>query len=476
MGCNPSDPLNCVGTIIGDVLGNSVPEAWLMVSKSFVDAASQLLLWFGKAFASIPPADVTSPGVRTVYEISLSIAAVVMALLLLAQVIRTAITHDGTGLAQSLAGLGKAALAFLVTITVASAALLAADELTGWIVQRSFGSMQALSLRLAYVVAWKTADGSSAGSAPLQVSALLVFALIGILLVIVLWFELLLRNAAIAILVATSPIAAAGLVADATRSWWTRLASATMQLIILKPVIALVFAVGFGLAGQSTGVDGLLEGLLVLLLAVVAWPVIARFFTFANVTTAGGSGLGAVLGFAAGRASAGGGPSGINPAEFSVRSEARTMAGRGDLAAPAVSGQSTPAAANGPAPGGGTGTAGGTGGAVVAGVGFALQKAQQAANALAGQMERTAGHAGMPGANPYAQPAGYRRSVPPAGGYRQPPGQPAEDAAPQADAPPAGQRTTVPDADDSPDIARPEPAQPPDTGLRDSLHEDGGQP
>ena len=119
---------------------------------------------------------------------------------------------------------------------------------------------------------------------------------------IVLWFELLLRNAAIAVLIATSPIAAAGQASEATKAWWLRSVSATVQLIILKPVIALVFAVGLGMAGTSSGVESLLEGLLVLALAAFGWPVIARFFTFGSVQ-ASSSGLATVLGFLAGQAS-----------------------------------------------------------------------------------------------------------------------------------------------------------------------------
>jgi hypothetical protein len=128
-------------------------------------------------------------------------------------------------------------------------------------------------------------------------------------------------------------------VSETTKAWWSKLVSATIQLIILKPVIALVFAVGLSLTGKSTDTETLLEGILVLVLAVFAWPAVARFFTFASVTVAGGSGLGALLGFAAGRATAGsggGGTAGVEPDEFSRRMEHRTMAGLdsgGDLAA-----------------------------------------------------------------------------------------------------------------------------------------------
>ena len=331
-----------------------------------------------------------SGGVRNVYAISLGLAAVVAALLLLGQVIRTAVTHDGSGLAQGLTGVGKAALACLLTLTIAATALRAADQLTGFIVTQTFGSVQALSTKIGDLVQWNI---------NVQSTLILIFAVVGILLTIVLWFELLLRNAAIAVLVATSPIAAAGQASRSTEGWWPKLASSTAQLIILKPVIALVFCVGFSLTGRSSDIETLLTGMLILVLAVIAWPAVARFFTFASIQVGGGAGLGAVLGFAAARMSSGSSaPAGTEPDEFSRRIEARTMAGLEN------------ASVRGGAPGAATAGLARTAALGPAGLAVAATSAaQRAANTLTGRMEQMAGHAGMPGANPYAQPAGSPR-------------------------------------------------------------------
>src|SRR5579859_6709385 len=121
MPCSITDPLGCATAVIGDVTGSVVSSAWNDVCKSFADAASSLLSGFAKAFASIPSIDVTGPGVRNVYTLSAGLAALVCALLLIGQVIRTALTHDGSALARGLTGVGKAALACLVTFSVAAA-------------------------------------------------------------------------------------------------------------------------------------------------------------------------------------------------------------------------------------------------------------------------------------------------------------------------------------------------------------------
>jgi hypothetical protein len=449
------DPLTCIGNGISQGVNDAATSAWDSVCKSFASAAAELLKAFGQAFAALPSLNLASAGISSAYGICLAIAATVAALLVFGGVIRTAWTHDGSGIAQAVSGVAKAVLAWMLTAAVATAALQASDEITRFTVQESFGSQQALAGRLAAIVNWAEVTGEP-GQAILGGSLLLVFALVGIALVIVLWFELLLRNAAIAVLIATSPIAAAGQASEATKAWWLRAVSATAQLIILKPVIALVFAVGFGMAGTSSGIESLLEGLLVLGLAAFSWPVIARFFTFGSVQ-ASSSGLATVLGFLAGQASqsGGGGTAGVNPNQWSMSAENQTMAGRGGTASgPAAGGGTGPAAlpgaaATGGASGAGSGAAsgGGSGAAAMAGIGFVLAKAHQAGTALSGRMEQTAAHGGMHGAYPYSTVSGGQRS-----GAR-PGGQPSSGGgAPAEYAGPAGQQP----ATEAP------PPQPPD--------------
>ena len=404
MSC-PSNPLDCAADVGGGVTGSVAASAWEAICKSFADAASALLKAFAEAFVAIPPVDLTSAGIANIYSISLGIAGFVAALLLIGQVIRTAATHDGSALAYGLVGVGKAVLACVLTLTIAATSLRAADELSNWIVVRSFGSTDALSTKIAELVAWQPNGVPS--------TLIMIIAVVGILLTMVLWFEMLLRNAAVAILIGTAPIPAAGLTAQSTSAWWSKLVAATGQLIVLKPIIALVFSLGLSVTAGASDIETMLTGMLVLLLAVVAWPVVARFFTFASVQVGGGAGLASLLGFAAGRvASEGGagGMGGVEPDEFSRVAEARTMQAvqaRGLGSAAGAEGFTPAGASTGVAAGGGGAAAAGAGplAAVAAGLGMA----QRAVNSVTGRMEQIAGHAGISGANPYAQPAGHVR-------------------------------------------------------------------
>ena len=407
MACGITDLTGCVG----DVVGSAVTSVWDNICTSFGNAATSMLQSFGTAFAS-PDTDavnLSSDGVHSVYALSLAIAGAVAALLLLFQVLRTVWTHEGSALAQGLIGVGKAALAFLLTIGVTTAGVQAADYISEYIVKQGFGTDAGLGQKLGALFA------GDLSSAP---TLLMLMALLGIIITVVLWFELLMRAAAITILVATSPIAAAGQVNDSTKSWWSKLVSATTQLIILKPIIALVFMLGFKISTQSTGVQETLAGLLILLLAVFAWPSVARFFAFASVAVGGGAGLGGLLGFASGRAAAmanasGSGGGGGSTTDFSQSAEARTTAAKSALGMGSGAGGSGAASAGADAAKQGAMKAAmgkaSTALAAAGPVGVAVagaKAAQGAINAVSGRMEQMAGHAGLPNANPYHQAAG----------------------------------------------------------------------
>lgn len=413
-------PLTCLQSGATGVASDAATSAWDEVCKSFATGAADLLKAFGQAFTALPTLNLASAGISSTYGTCLAIAGTVSALVIFGQVMRTAWTHDGSGMAEALTGTVKAVLAWLLTAAVATASLQASDQVTNFVVDQSFGSQQALADRLGAIVNWAEVTGDP-GQAILGGSLLLVFALAGIVLVIVLWAEVLLRNAAIGVLIAMSPIAAAGQASEATKAWWTRTASATMQLIILKPVIALVFAVGFGMAGTSGGIEQVLVGLLILGLAAFSWPVIARFFTFASVQSSS-SGLATALGFVAGAASqaggGGGSTAGVSPDQWSMAAESRTMAGHtgadnlgaGGIPASGAGPAALPGAASTGGAAGASAPGGGNGAAALAGIGFVLQKVQQVGTAASAHMEQTAAHAGMHGAYPYSTVSGQRQA------------------------------------------------------------------
>jgi hypothetical protein len=123
--------------------------------------------------------------------------------------------------------------------------------------------------------------------------------------------ELLFRRVAIVVLVAVAPVAATGQILEGTTEWWHKTRNALLQLILLKPVMALCFAIGFATFGSARDLTGVIAGFVTLGLAAFAWPLLARFMTFTSV----GGGHAAVAGmvtttagFLAGRRFSGGAP------------------------------------------------------------------------------------------------------------------------------------------------------------------------
>lgn len=397
----------------GAAVDSMAGSAWDSICQSFADAFTSVLQWFGGVFASMPDPDLDS--IHGVYAISLTLGMIVAMFLLVMQAGSVVWTRSGAPLAQALTGLPKAVLAALFTLAVASQIMAASDALTNWIVSASGTSMTSFTQRLTTMLALSSTSGP-----PIPAVLILLFGLVGIIVVLVLWFELVLRNAVFCILVATAPISAAGQVGSATQEWWRKLVKAGVQLAMVKPAIAVVFVLGFDMAGTSTGITGLISGMAVLFMAVFAWPAIARFFTFTSVTMGGAMGAGALVGSLANR-SASGGP-GIDPASFGQFSERQAMAANAARGSSALASTGGSAGASGAAAGAGSSAAAGAaGGGAAAGataasaaggpvglvVAAAIQTLQKTINAVASRMEQQAGHAGLDGANPTAYPAGY---------------------------------------------------------------------
>ena len=384
---------SCIVNQVGQAASGTVQAAansvWDSICQSFADACGSMLAAFTKQFNQIPGPDLAA--IRPVYAIGLTLGMLVALVLLLCQVATVLWTRSGAALAHAITGVFKAGLAALFTWVLAGELLSVSDELAGWIGHASGYNVAAFSAKFGKLMHATGVSGV----------LLLLFSLLGIVLLAVLWFELLLRNAALAIIVATAPIAAAGQIGQSTNEWWTKLVKTGINLVMLKPMIVLVFAIGFSMTGNADGIGGALSGLLVLFLAVFAWPTIGRFFTFASVQMGGAMGIGALAGAAAGHGAAGGG---VDPGSFAAHSQAQTMAAASQRSGGAVGEQAASGAA---AKAGAVGKIAGVAGPVGAAAVAVARGLQTTVNAVASRMEQTAGHSGAQGANPSAYPAGF---------------------------------------------------------------------
>jgi hypothetical protein len=296
---------------------------------------------------------------------------------------RSAWTRRGEAIAVAMIGLVKAVLGTVMVFAIVTVLMGVADGLTQAVMQASAGTTDGFAAKL----------GGLANLAGLGGSTALVFffGLMGVLVTALLWVEMLVRAAGIVIVTVSTPIGAGGLVNEHTAGWWRKLVSAELALIFVKPVIALVLAVGFTVASGSTGIQGVIVGFMILAAAALAWPVIIRLFSFFEMEL---TGAGAVLGFAGGLAAQAWGSrsSGAQPLWQSME-QASSRAGGGPSALGTSGGSS------------GVDGGGGGGGGVLGGGGLLRSAADvrsSAAGAGAAGVARTAGMAGAGSALPMA--------------------------------------------------------------------------
>jgi hypothetical protein len=188
------------------------------------------------------------------------------------------------------------------------------DEWCGWVLNAS--SHGGFAKRMAEIVIIPTGTPAA---------LVLVLCLMALFIGMIQALLLLFRGAALVILAGLLPLAAAGGLTAATRSWLTRVAGWMLALIFYKPAAAAVYATAFTLIGNGKNLHSVLMGFAMMLISLIAFPVLLKFFTWTTGGAESGSGggilgaligsataLGALRGYGAASGSSGGGRGAAN--------------------------------------------------------------------------------------------------------------------------------------------------------------------
>jgi hypothetical protein len=106
---------------------------------------------------------------------------------------------------------------------------------------------------------------------------------------------MLFRDGSVLILAASTPLAASGSFTNATNGWKNKVLAWQLALIFYKPTAAIVYAVAIWLTGDNSSTDPrvLLLGVAMMIVALIALPVLLRFFNWTvGSLQSGGGGLG----------------------------------------------------------------------------------------------------------------------------------------------------------------------------------------
>ncbi|MEU5992819.1 hypothetical protein ABZ806_27950 [Spirillospora sp. NPDC047418] len=234
----------------------------------------------------------------------LTVAVAVLALLAVAA--RMALSRKALPLVDAGRGLAVLAVVAVIGTVVPNLLLQWGDQWCNWVLSAS--SDGDFAKRMTQIVAFPSATPRA------LVLILCLFALvIGLVQAILLLF----RGAALVILAGLLPLAAAGMITTSTKAWFPRVAGWMLALIFYKPAAAAVYATTFTLVGKGKDLHTVLMGFAMMLISLIAFPVLLKFFTWTTGGTdssTGGGMLGALMSSAAAlgalRAYGGGGAGG----------------------------------------------------------------------------------------------------------------------------------------------------------------------
>ena len=355
-----------IGAAAGAAAGTVASDALSGIASAIQSGVSWIVTNSITWWVKVPSPDLAGqPAVSRLQQWMLPLAAAVAVLGLIIAGVKMALTRKANPLIDVGSGLVIIAATSAVGVLLPSLLLQAGDAWSDWVLNASAGGQFASRL---------TTLLSLTGAAP---AVVVVLGVIAILISAVQAILMLFRQASLVVLAGVLPLAAAGTLTPATRTWFKKITGWELALIFYKPAAAAVYAAAFTMAGTGTGVRSTLMGFAMVALSLLALPVLIRLFTWTTGTiseSAAGSGflqtalsgtvaLGALRGSFGGSGAAG---------------QARLISGQLGPAGSGPSGAQAPgtgvrqAAAPAPAasfPPGASGSAGATSGAAAASAG-----------------------------------------------------------------------------------------------------------
>ena len=312
------NPLCIIGKGAGGVVSSVAGDAITALAQAVLGALGHAVQWASTLWVGIgtpPVADGAGQPTGTVAFLQQNLLVFTTGLAVLCTLLGAGriVYHEHK--AAQLRELGR----YLVTYVLVSAAAAGAasvliggaDQMASWFIARaSAGS--GFAGHLASLLGLATAGTSQAAGAPagftVGLAGTVTTAFIAIVLGIVAFLAtviqimlMLVRGGMLVLLVGTLPLIAAFSNTEMGMQWFRKAGAWLVAFALYKPAAAVVYAVAFDLAGQQ-GALALLDGVMMLVLAILALPALLRFVVPATSALAGAGGSGAMLAGAAGGA------------------------------------------------------------------------------------------------------------------------------------------------------------------------------
>lgn len=272
-----------LGNLIGDSISGVVTSGLDEAMKAVWEGATWIL---NTAFSAADTfstftVDAHTGPVGAVWPTLVTVSAAIALGLFFWQLTLSAL-RGGKGMMRVATGPIAYGIALAMTVAGIAAALATADGLTTLILSRG---LNVTNFSQAFT---HTSLGGQALNG-IKAVALGLIGVFGLVPAAIGWvLEIIWRQAAILVLVATIPITAAGLLAHTTASWFWRGLRWTIAAITVKPVLALIIVVGVSSLAGATGPVGLLAGVAVLWVSLTAPMALFRLLAFVDPATDAG--------------------------------------------------------------------------------------------------------------------------------------------------------------------------------------------
>ncbi|MGX5655499.1 hypothetical protein ACWKWC_12060, partial [Geodermatophilus nigrescens] len=294
--CLPTDPFCSVG----ELAGAAVTDVWTAAMLALWEAGLWLL---GLAFSvvdALTTPDLSADGpLAGIYPVTFGIGAAVAALMGLTQLGMVALRRDGHTLGRLLVGLAQFGLVWSGYVGVAALLVTGVSGLTTGLLRALLDIDALAAFDPSISVARDAVDGTVAAVLGMSSVFLLVPASVGYLLL------MLVREAALVVLAATSAISAGGLLAQSSSAWFWRSLRWFLAALLVSPVAVLVLGVGVTITeGVVTGAEATstesavgtaVVGCLLVLLGAVCPLAVFRLLAFVDPGTSSGAALRSTL-------------------------------------------------------------------------------------------------------------------------------------------------------------------------------------
>ena len=301
--CLPTNPLcalgqaaDAAGDLLGDAAGNVAENVWTNAMLSLWDAGLWLLSLAFAVIDALATPDLSADGpLAGVYPVTFGIGAAVATLMALVQLGAAGLRRDGQTLGRLLLGVVQYGLVWAGYIGVAALLVTGVSGLTTGLLRSLLDIDTMAAFDPSISVERDLVDGTVATVLGISSIFLLVPASVGYLLL------MLVREAALIVLAATSAISAGGLLAQTSSAWFWRSLRWFIAALLVAPVAVLVLGVGVTITeGILTGAEetstesavGMaVVGCLLILLGAVSPLALFRLLAFVDPGTSSGAAL-----------------------------------------------------------------------------------------------------------------------------------------------------------------------------------------